>query len=47
MGAEVVALPSSDKKRDDAKELGCGHYVVTSRPEKVERHMETFTHIFA
>lgn len=47
MGAEVVALSSSDRKRADAKELGCDHYVVTSRPEETKPHMGTFTHILA
>lgn len=47
MGAHVVALSSSDKKRGDAKELGCDEYVVTNRPEEVEPHMGTFTHILA
>ncbi|GAA5796650.1 hypothetical protein HPULCUR_002024 [Helicostylum pulchrum] len=47
MGAEVVALSSSDRKRDDAVELGCDHYVVTSRPEEAKPHMGTFTHIIA
>ncbi|KAI7864393.1 chaperonin 10-like protein [Mucor mucedo] len=47
MGAEVVALSSSDRKRDDAMELGCDSYVVTSKPEQVEPHKGTFTHILA
>ncbi|KAI8888380.1 NAD(P)-binding protein, partial [Backusella circina FSU 941] len=45
MGAEVVALSSSDRKRDDAKELGCDDYVVTSDPEQIKPHLGTFTHI--
>lgn len=47
MGAQVVALSSSESKRNDAKELGSDEYVVTSRPEEVEPHMGTFTHILA
>lgn len=47
MGAQVVALSSSENKRSDAKELGSDEYVVTSRPEEVELHMGTFTHILA
>lgn len=45
MGAEVVALSSSDRKRDDAAALGCGDYVVTSDAEQMKAHHNTFTHI--
>ncbi|KAI8985204.1 chaperonin 10-like protein [Pilobolus umbonatus] len=47
LGAEVVALSSSDKKRDDAKALGCDAYVDTSNKEELERHKNSFTHIIA
>ncbi|KAG1438897.1 hypothetical protein G6F56_012480 [Rhizopus delemar] len=45
MGAEVVALSSSDKKRGDAAELGCSDYVVTSDAEQMKAHKGTLTHI--
>ncbi|CDH54266.1 nad-and zn-dependent alcohol dehydrogenase [Lichtheimia corymbifera JMRC:FSU:9682] len=45
MGAEVVALSSSDRKREDAKALGCDDYVVSSDLEGMKKHAGTFTHI--
>lgn len=45
MGAEVVALSSSDRKRDDAKALGCDDYVITKDTESMQKHAGTFTHI--
>ncbi|CAO3694509.1 unnamed protein product [Rhizopus stolonifer] len=45
MGAEVVALSSSDRKREDFIALGCTDYVVTSDPEQMKAHKGTFTHI--
>ncbi|KAG1455582.1 hypothetical protein G6F56_007031 [Rhizopus delemar] len=45
MGAEVVALSSSDKKRGDAAELGCSDYVVTSDAEQMKAHENSLTHI--
>ncbi|KAI9254029.1 hypothetical protein BY458DRAFT_521547 [Sporodiniella umbellata] len=45
MGAEVVALSSSDKKRGDADALGCTDYVVTSDAEQMKAHNGTLTHI--
>lgn len=47
MGAEVVALSGSDRKRGDAEELGCDAYVNTSKKDELEPHMGTFTHIIA
>ena len=45
MGAQCVALSSSDRKRDDAKALGCDDYVVTSDTDAMKKHAGTFTHI--
>ncbi|KAL0089687.1 chaperonin 10-like protein [Phycomyces blakesleeanus] len=47
MGASVVALSHSDRKRADAKELGCDDYVVTSDKETMDTHNYTFTHILS
>jgi D-arabinose 1-dehydrogenase-like Zn-dependent alcohol dehydrogenase len=47
MGAEVVALSSSERKRADAEALGCHQYVNTSDPDQLKPHMGTFTHILA
>lgn len=45
MGAQVVALSSSDRKREDAKALGCDDYVITSDKDALNKHAGTFTHI--
>ncbi|ORY94376.1 chaperonin 10-like protein [Syncephalastrum racemosum] len=45
MGASVVALSSSDRKREDAKALGCDDYVVTSDADAMKKHSGSFTHI--
>lgn len=45
MGASVVALSSSDRKREDAKALGCDEYVVASDAEAMKKHAGSFTHI--
>ncbi|CAO3701614.1 unnamed protein product [Rhizopus stolonifer] len=45
MGAEVVALSSSDRKREDAAALGCDDYVVTSDAEQMKAHQSSMTHI--
>lgn len=45
MGAEVVALSSSDRKRGDATALGCDDYVVTSDAEQMKSHQGSMTHI--
>jgi D-arabinose 1-dehydrogenase-like Zn-dependent alcohol dehydrogenase len=45
MGAEVIALSSSDRKREDAIKLGCSDYVVTSNKEDMARYNSTLTHI--
>ncbi|KAL1930847.1 hypothetical protein VTP01DRAFT_9984 [Rhizomucor pusillus] len=45
MGAEVVALSSSDRKREDAKALGCDDYVVIGDEEAMKKHATSFTHI--
>ncbi|KAL1927044.1 hypothetical protein VTP01DRAFT_5007 [Rhizomucor pusillus] len=37
MGAEVVALSISDRKREDAKALGCDDYVVVGDKEAMKR----------
>ncbi|ORX49162.1 GroES-like protein [Hesseltinella vesiculosa] len=45
MGAEVTALSTSDRKREDAKNLGCSDYVVLSDKEGMKSRFDTFTHI--
>ncbi|KAI9499052.1 chaperonin 10-like protein [Zychaea mexicana] len=45
MGAECVALSSSDRKRKDAAALGCDDYVVSSDVDAMKKHAGTFTHI--
>lgn len=45
MGAQVVALSSSNRKYDDAKALGCDDYVITSDVDAMKKHAGSFTHI--
>ncbi|KAI7898559.1 chaperonin 10-like protein [Cokeromyces recurvatus] len=45
MGAKVIAMSHSDKKRDVAKELGADDYIVTSNPEEMDKAKGQFTHI--
>ncbi|KAJ2961271.1 hypothetical protein NQZ79_g3528 [Umbelopsis isabellina] len=46
MGADqVVAFSHSDRKRDDAMELGCTDYVVTSNKEEMASFNGQLTHI--
>lgn len=45
MGAEVVALSSSDRKRVDAMKLGCDDYVVLGDQDAMKKHADSFTHI--
>lgn len=45
MGAEVIALSSSDRKREDASQLGCSDYVVTSDKQDMKRYSGALTHI--
>jgi D-arabinose 1-dehydrogenase-like Zn-dependent alcohol dehydrogenase len=45
MGATVIALSSSDRKRDVAFELGCDDYVVTSDVEAMKKYDNKLTHI--
>ncbi|KAG1392198.1 hypothetical protein G6F58_012560 [Rhizopus delemar] len=45
MGATVIALSSSDRKRDAAFELGCDDYVVTSDVEAMKKYDNKLTHI--
>ncbi|KAI8067485.1 chaperonin 10-like protein [Gongronella butleri] len=45
MGAEVTALSTSDRKRDDAKDLGCSDYVVLTDKEGLAQRQRTFDHI--
>ncbi|KAI9010507.1 chaperonin 10-like protein [Phycomyces nitens] len=47
MGATVVALSHSDRKRADCKELGCHDYIVTSKKEEMDAQKGTFTHILS
>ncbi|KAI9322512.1 chaperonin 10-like protein [Dichotomocladium elegans] len=45
MGAEVVALSSSDRKREDAMALGCDDYVVLSDQDAMKKQAGSFSHI--
>ncbi|KAI7856066.1 chaperonin 10-like protein [Circinella umbellata] len=45
MGAQCIALSSSDRKRNDAKAFGCDDYVVTADIDAMKKHAGTFTHI--
>ncbi|CAO0797580.1 unnamed protein product [Mucor circinelloides] len=45
MGAEPVALSHSDRKREDAMELGCDEYIVTSDEDLMKSRASTLTHI--
>ncbi|GAB5590766.1 hypothetical protein Unana1_05666 [Umbelopsis nana] len=45
MGAEVIALSSSDRKREDAAQLGCSDYIVTSDKQDMKRYTSALTHI--
>lgn len=45
MGAEVVALSHSERKRQDAKALGCTDFVVATNPDELAKHKDTLTHI--
>ncbi|KAI8365867.1 chaperonin 10-like protein [Choanephora cucurbitarum] len=45
MGAKVIGMSHSDKKRDVAKELGCDEYLVTSDPEQMKKYKKQLTHI--
>jgi len=46
-GAHVVALSSSDKKRDDARALGADDYWVLSDKETLKKNKRTFDFILA
>ncbi|KAI9257136.1 chaperonin 10-like protein [Phascolomyces articulosus] len=45
MGAEVVALSHSDRKRDDAKKLGCDDYLALHDDAKFTEYNGKLTHI--
>lgn len=45
MGAEAVALSHSDRKREDAMELGCDEYIVTGDEELMKSRANSLTHI--
>ncbi|KAI8072937.1 chaperonin 10-like protein [Gongronella butleri] len=45
MGAHVVALSTSDRKREDAEKLGCSDYILLNDEEAFEKNAHTFTHI--
>ncbi|KAI9317761.1 chaperonin 10-like protein [Dichotomocladium elegans] len=45
LGAKVVALSHSDRKREDAKKLGCDDYFVTGEKESLARARQSLTHI--
>ncbi|CEG64287.1 hypothetical protein RMATCC62417_01287 [Rhizopus microsporus] len=45
LGATVIALSSSNRKRDVALELGCDDYVVTSNEEEMAKYANKLTHI--
>ncbi|KAI7847690.1 chaperonin 10-like protein [Circinella umbellata] len=45
MGAEVVALSHSDRKREDAKKLGCDDYIALNEDSKFKEYNGKLTHI--
>lgn len=45
MGATVVAMSHSDKKRDVSLQLGADDYIVTSDPESLDRYKGKLSHI--
>ncbi|KAI9486383.1 MAG: chaperonin 10-like protein [Benjaminiella poitrasii] len=45
LGAKVVAYDVVPEKVEDAKALGCDDYVLVQKPDQLERHMDSFTHI--
>ncbi|KAI8991177.1 chaperonin 10-like protein [Mycotypha africana] len=45
MGAKVVGMSHSDRKKDVAMELGCDDFVVTSDAESLANHKGELTHI--
>ncbi|KAG1459264.1 hypothetical protein G6F46_007401 [Rhizopus delemar] len=45
MGATVIGLFSSDRKREAALELGCDDYVVTKNAEAMAKYTNKLTHI--
>lgn len=45
MGATVIGLSSSDRKREAALELGCDDYVVTKDAEAMAKYTNKLTHI--
>ncbi|KAI9486096.1 MAG: chaperonin 10-like protein [Benjaminiella poitrasii] len=45
MGAKVVGMSHSDRKREVALELGCDDYIVTSNADDMARYKYEMTHI--
>jgi D-arabinose 1-dehydrogenase-like Zn-dependent alcohol dehydrogenase len=45
MGATVVGISHSDKKREVAKELGCDDYINSSDDESMAKYFKKLTHI--
>jgi D-arabinose 1-dehydrogenase-like Zn-dependent alcohol dehydrogenase len=45
MGAKVVGMSHSEKKREVALELGCDDYIVTSDADQMAKYANTMTHI--
>lgn len=45
MGAEAVALSHSDKKRNDAMELGADQYIVTTDKAELRKNANSLTHL--
>lgn len=45
MGARVIGMSHSDKKKEVAKELGADDFVVTSSEEDMARYKSELTHI--
>lgn len=45
MGAKVVGMSHSDKKKDVALELGADEYVSTSDSEALAKYKSKFSHI--
>lgn len=45
MGAKVIGMSHSEKKREVAGELGCDDYIVTSDDEQMAKYKNKMTHI--
>ncbi|KAI7903691.1 uncharacterized protein BX663DRAFT_507308 [Cokeromyces recurvatus] len=45
MGAKVIGMSHSDRKREVALELGCDDYIITSDSEAMAKYQHKMTHI--